>query len=48
MNGDVGVDPDDFEENFPGIKALPDGWEEDVPKLIGFKPEWVNGVTRDG
>ena len=48
MNGDVGVDQDDLDEYFTGIEVLPDGWEEGVPELIGFKPEWIDGVSMDG
>ena len=48
MNGDVGVDQDDLDEYFTGIDVLPDGWEEGVPELIGFKPEWIDGVSMDG
>tara|TARA_Y100001968_G_C19147548_1_gene614550 strand:+ start:212 stop:589 length:378 start_codon:yes stop_codon:yes gene_type:complete len=50
MNGDAGVDQEELDEYFPdlGIKVLPDDWEEGVPELIGFKPEWVDGVSMDG
>ena len=48
MNGDAGVDQEDLDEYFTGIEVLPDGWEEGVPELIGFKPEWVDGVSMDG
>ena len=29
-------------------KYFPDGWEEGVTELIGFNPEWVDGVPLDG
>ena len=48
MNGDLGVDQEECDEYLPGLKVLPDGWEHDVPELIGFKPEWVDGVSMDG
>jgi hypothetical protein len=31
-----------------GGDELPDGWEEEVPELIGLNPEWVEDVTMDG
>jgi hypothetical protein len=37
MNGDVGYDDED---------ALPEGWEDDVPKVIGLPDEWVDDLTR--
>ena len=50
MNVDAGVDQEELDEYFSdlGIKVLPDDWEEGVPELIGFKPEWVDGVSMDG
>ena len=28
--------------------GLPPDWEQEVPVLIGLKPEWVEDVTLDG
>ena len=41
---------EELDEYFPdlGIKVLPDNWKEGVPELIGFKPEWIDGVSMDG
>ena len=50
LNGDYGIEQEDLEgyDCFEGMKILPDGWEKDVPELIGLKPEWVDAVTFDG
>ena len=50
INGDVGADQEELDEYFPdlGIKVLPENWKEGVPELIGFKPEWIDGVSMDG
>lgn len=45
LNGDRGVSQEDLDD---GVKLLPFGWEENVPSLIGIKPEWVAGVSMDG
>ena len=49
-DGDRGIDQEELDEYFPdlGIKVLHDNWEEGVPELIGFKPEWIDGVSMDG
>ena len=48
INGDLGIEQEDLDKLSGGLKVLPDGWEEGVPELIGFKPEWVDGVSFDG
>ena len=48
INGDVGIEQEDLDKLSGGLKVLPDGWEEGVPELIGFKPEWIDGVSMDG
>ena len=45
ITGDYGVEQEDLPE---GVKLLPEDWREDVPELIGLKPEWIDGISFDG